>query len=120
MNLSGEDGKNHPDSQQEEPELIPAAPLDSLNYYLTGGESGLSLPQRLLSILKAHWLPIVLLVAVIIGGSGIFSIYGINAAIQYLVVNYAMVRRTSNVNAIIATHDFIVFNDSAVPKKLNA
>ncbi|MFW9849916.1 MAG: ABC transporter permease [Candidatus Thorarchaeota archaeon] len=84
--MSGEDRQGHPDSRNEEPELIPAAPLDNLNYYITGGESGVSLPYRLVSFAKKHLLLLILLIIVFSSGAGVFTIYGINSAIQFFVV----------------------------------
>ncbi len=84
--MSGEGIHTPPDNQEEEPELMPAAPLDQLNYYITGGESGVSLGTRLAKLIKTSWLPLLFLVTLLIGGGSIFVVYGINATIQFMVI----------------------------------
>ncbi len=86
MNLSGEEREPYPDSQQEEPEFVPAAPIGRLNYFVTGGESGISLSQRFGPFMKRYWMPSLVIVAVILIESGIYNVFGINAGIQFLVI----------------------------------
>ena len=108
MNLSGEDRENYPDSQKEEPEFVPAAPIERLNYFVTGGESGAALPQRIIPMLKRFWLPIVLLIVVFGLGSGIYTVFGINSTIQFvLVIGVLFVFRNGLLNFGKGIIDFV-------------
>jgi iron(III) transport system permease protein len=84
--LSGEEKPTPPDTPVEEPELIPAAPLEQLSYYVSSGESGVSLSTRVVRLIRRSWVPLTFLILMCAGGYGTLLIWGINPAIQYLVV----------------------------------
>ncbi len=109
MNLSGEDTHSPPDTQEEEPELMPAAPQEQLKYFFTGGDSGIPLSTRILSFIRTRWIPLTFLVVFLVGGGSLFVIYGINTMIQFLIaigIIYAF--RSSMVNFGRSIKNFIL------------
>jgi len=107
--LSGEEKKNPPDAQVEEPELVPAAPLEQVKYYLSSSESGISLGTRILGVIQRFRIPIALILVMGVGGSITLVTLGINAAIQYLVIiGVLFVFRNAILNTLVKIKNFIL------------
>ncbi|MFW9978656.1 MAG: ABC transporter permease [Candidatus Thorarchaeota archaeon] len=84
--MSGAGSPTPPDTREDAPELMPAAPLEQLNYYLTGGTSGISLLERISTFVKTRLIILVFLILILVGGGTVFIVYGINAMLQFVVV----------------------------------
>ncbi|MDF1538691.1 MAG: iron ABC transporter permease [Candidatus Thorarchaeota archaeon] len=84
--MSGEDESTQPDTREEEPEFVPAAPVERLNYYVTGGDTGFTLGHLIVSWIKQLWLPLFLLIVMAVSSASVFVVFGINTFIQFLVV----------------------------------